>query len=88
MEQGLANELVGRAKGTLRKVINWRQTPQTRGLFCAPQGEHMARHRVAADGGEKTRCVFIASAGAARIEAGEGARLMPRCKPASGTRST
>ena len=42
MEQGLANELVGRAKGTLRKVANLATTPQPRGLFWAPQVEYGA----------------------------------------------
>ena len=69
MEQGLANELVGRAKGTLRKVANLATDPAAAGFVLCYASRVWRVDRAAADGGEKTRCALIASAGAARIEA-------------------
>ena len=68
MEQGLANELVGRAKGTLRKIANLATDPAAAGFILGSASRVWRVDRAAADGEEKTRCDFIASAGAARIE--------------------
>ena len=71
MEQGLANELFGRTKGALRKVIDWRPTPDAAFILRAARatyGAPLALSRIV----EKRRVGILAGTGATCIEPGEG----------------